>query len=75
MMFCSLPRERKVMSAPFHRAAAEVQFGIRPATWRESRAALFRLELPKTLTEKIFSVPTERNPAAKFLLSKKKCLC
>lgn len=37
-------------------------------------AAVFRLEPLPMLMEKIFSVPTESNPAAKFVLSAEKCL-
>lgn len=52
----------------------EAQFGIQPASWRELMAALFRLELPKTLTEKIFSVPTEKKFCCKVFIEQKETL-
>lgn len=67
MIFYNLPRERKVTLAPFPKGCSiEVQIGIRPASWREAMAALFRLELLKMLTEKMFCVPTERIPLQSF---------
>lgn len=52
----------------------EAEFGIQPASWRELMAALFRLELPKTLTEKIFSVPTEKKSCCKVFIEQKEML-